>query len=60
MLTLDTEDSKIEYVELFGSDALYYEKRGNRLFWQQGSSYYIMVSDLPKEEILEIARSAHN
>lgn len=60
VLTLDTEDSKIEDIELFGSHAFYYEKRGNRLFWQQGSSYYIMVSDLPKEEILEIARSAYN
>lgn len=60
VLTLDTEDSKIENVELFGSNALYYEKRGNRLFWQHGSSYYIMVSDLPKEEMLQIARSANS
>lgn len=60
VLTLDTEDIKTEDVELFGSNAFYYEKRGNRLFWQHGSSYYIMVSDLPKEEMLQIARSANS
>lgn len=60
VLTLDTEDSKVEDVELFGSNAFYYEKRENRLFWQHRSSYYIMMSDLPKEEMLQIARSANN
>lgn len=60
VLTLDTEESKVTQVDLFGSNALYYEKRGNRLFWQYGASYYIMVSDLPMEEMLQIARSANN
>lgn len=60
VLTLDTEGSKIEDVELFGSNAFYYEKKGNRLFWQYNSSYYMMISDLTKEEMLEIARSAYN
>ena len=60
VLTLDTEGSEIVDVELFGSNAFYYEKRGNRLFWQYGSSYYMMISDLSKEEMLQIARSAYN
>lgn len=60
VLTLDTEGSEIVGVELFGSNAFYYEKRGNRLFWQYGSSYYMMISDLTKEDMLKIARSAFN
>lgn len=54
-LRLDTEDCEIEKVEELGSSALYFEKRQHCLFWQNGSSYYLIESDLPKDEIIQIA-----
>lgn len=56
---LDTEGSDITKVDLFGSNAFYYEKNGKHLYWQYGSSYYLMVSDIPIEEMLKIARSLY-
>lgn len=55
MLHLDTEDCTIEKVEELGSSAIYFEKNQHCLFWQKGSSYYIFKSDLPKDEIIQIA-----
>lgn len=59
VLILDTENSEIIKLDLFGSNAFYYEKNGNHLYWQHGSSYYLMISDIPIEEMLKIARSLY-
>ena len=54
-LQLDTEGCEIEKVKELGSSAIYYEKRQHCLFWQKSSSYYLIQSDLSKDEIIEIA-----
>lgn len=54
-LRLDTEDCEIEKVTELGSSAVYFEKHYHYLFWQYGSSYYLIKSDLPKDEVIEIA-----
>lgn len=57
VIVLDTEGCIITRVDLFGSNAFYYEKNGYKLYWQYGSSYYLMESSIPIEEMLKIANS---
>lgn len=54
-LQLDTEDCVIESVNELGENAMYFEKEEHSLFWQYGASYYIIRSDLPKDQIIEFA-----
>lgn len=59
VITLSTEDSELIKVDLFGSNAFYYKNYENHLYWQYGSSYYLMVSNIPIEEMLKIAQSLY-
>ncbi len=60
VIVLDTEDCEINKVDLFGSNAFYYTKHYNCLYWQYGSSYYLMESNIPVEEMIKIAGSLYD
>lgn len=61
VLTLDTEGAEIERVDGFSGNAFHYKKKGETtLYWQSESSYYVMTSNMPVEEMIKVAKSSYS
>lgn len=54
----DTEGATDFEKNIIGENSLYYEKNGTHIFWQEEDYYYMIDSNLPKDEIFKIAVSS--
>lgn len=54
---IDSEDAVLSYDAVNGATALILEKNGTMISWSDGIKYFIVLTDIPKEESLKIANS---